>query len=93
MGHATELFKGIGRDDIGAKKWGKEYGSIYGIYFMNKPALVVNDPEVASRVVNHRLDGPFFANSSPFFLKVQSLILNELIINFKFSVKHLCNYL
>ena len=50
MGHATELFNGIGREDKGAKKWGKKYGSIYGIYFMSKPALVVNDPEVAREV-------------------------------------------
>lgn len=50
MGHTTELFKGIGREDMGAKKWGKEFGTIYGLYIMGKPTLVVNDPEVAREV-------------------------------------------
>ena len=50
MGHTSEVFKGIGREDMGANKWGKEYGSIYGLYVMGKPTLVVNDPEVAREV-------------------------------------------
>ena len=50
LGHTTELFKGIGQNDMGAKKWAKEYGAIYGLYMMTKPVLVVNDPDVAKEI-------------------------------------------
>ena len=51
FGNTTELFKGIGDKNIGPSKWGKTYGTMYGIYNMlNQPVLVVNDPIIAREV-------------------------------------------
>ena len=48
MGHTAELINAFG---VGAGKWSREYGDMFGVYFMfTKPTLIVNDPDIVKEI-------------------------------------------